>query len=151
MVKNNILFAVLVASFAAPVFASSWLPKNCPLNKEGQLAAATLLVDKGSSRFLGCKPAFEVRPNVAQKPTVIFVKSEEHVDDLVAPVVSPVVPAESLKNKVLNSNVTVGLNTVGINGTLQVNVVPLVRDVVAAAALLKAVDFVTAKLTSAKK
>lgn len=77
VVKNNILLTVLLASFAAPVFASL-IPSKCPYETTAQkvgFVGAVLAVDELSSRFTALPRAVEFSRPVSKVVSVGGVSS----------------------------------------------------------------------------
>lgn len=170
MVKNNILLTVLLASFAAPVLASNWIPKDCPLNEKGQLAVGFAAVEFATNRFFSCRPAIELNTNQRAK-WALTEKNKTVSQDVVD--VSAAVGADNhnaadkksedttsvnpkTKNKILervestgsqllNTSFTVDLKTVGIDAGVTVNVVPTVIKVGATVALLQSAKLLVNK------
>ncbi|MBI2344888.1 hypothetical protein HYV10_02330 [Candidatus Dependentiae bacterium] len=159
MVKNHISLAVFVAFFAVPVFASSWISKQCPLNEKGQFLGAVAVVDYASSKLIRFPRAIEFYRNqtdlvaYAQNQRRSFLKDQADalsVNDLatVPPVkaalnraataVDTTVAPTSVVGKLLNTQVSVDLSTVGVDGGVTVKVVPLAAKVVATYVLIEA-------------
>jgi hypothetical protein len=155
VVKNNILLTVLVASFAAPVFASL-IPKSCPLNEQGKFLVAVAAVDAASSRlpFLNRYPS-AIEVSLARK----LAAPVASVLDASGNMVAPAQAEKSLVARILNTNVSanaslrqvsVDVDTVGVRAGVTFNVVPLAVKAAVTYVAYEAVKAAHAKF-SAKK
>ena len=197
MVKNNILFSVLLASFAAPVFASL-IPGECPyptLSEKGAFVATFAAVDTVSSRYTCLPRAVEFYKN---QPTIVApvitvtipsesegssnatsaaaVESKEASASLTATSTGPTEggntlgngidnhqqPTQTIKTRVTTflqeiwgTNVSFGLQTVGVDGGVNVKVLPAAVKIAATCVAFdlgkKAVSFATKKISESKK
>jgi len=168
VVKNNILLSVLVASFTAPAFAS-FMPKKCPLNKEAQFGAAVVAVDVVSSRFTCLPRAVEFHNNqvssvvknssavasstvVASSDTVADVSARDNqAVASAAPATQVDSAAKRLVSKVLDTQVSVDLTTVGVDGGVTVKVAPLAAKVALTYVLIEAGKKLVASVYPVKK
>ena len=156
MVKNNLLLSLLVASFTAPVFASNSSLKECLLGEKSKFVGALVAVDYLSSKFIGGSRAIEFYSNSkdARNLNKLFAVTPAAVEASPAAVVeaSPAAAeiaaavkekeaSKSLVSTVLDTNVSVGLETFGVNAGLRLHVVPLVAKSTVTCALMQALKY----------
>lgn len=139
MVKNNIFLVALLASFTAPVFASNFLPKQCPLGENGKLIGAVVAFDYASSKFTNLSRAIEFHGTNNPASTVVVDASNNN---------SSVVDSKSLVQKINDSSVTVDFNLFGKKAGVTVNPVSLALKTAATYALIKGAQEVVGLVTN---